>query len=83
MLHVKALSAKQLQTAVKLFDEISAKPLLPLHEIDSDATREELDSRFARDVLGLAAPTFASGWALELLRMKLAREPSIRGHKVE
>jgi hypothetical protein len=42
---------------------------------------KELDEKFARGVLGLPASMRAPGGPLELLRMKLAREPSIRGHK--
>jgi hypothetical protein len=40
-----------------------------------------MDEKFARDVLGLATSFFSAGGPLELLRMKLAREPSIHGHK--
>lgn len=58
-----------------------AEPMLPMHEIDKDAVRTELDERFARDVLHLSKAVWGSGGALDLLRMKLAREPSIRGHK--
>lgn len=49
--------------------------LLPIHEIDKDATRKELDERFGQEVLGLPESM------LEVLRMKLAQEPSIRGNK--
>lgn len=78
---VTALTSRQLRDAVKVFDAMCEKPLLPLHEIDRDAVRKELDERFARDVLNLPKAVWGSGGALELLRMKLAREPSIRGHK--
>ena len=81
VLDVKALKPKQLANAVKLFDALSGKTLLPLHEIDKDPVRKELDAIFARDVLGLAIPIFAPGGPLDLLRMKLAQEPSIRGGK--
>ena len=57
ILDVTALTPKQLQ-AVKLFDDYERKKLLPLHEIDNDPVRQELDERFARDVLGLAAPIY-------------------------
>ena len=57
------------------------KPLLPLHEIDKDTARHELDSRLAQEVLMLPGALLAPDGPLELLRMKLAREPSIRGHK--
>jgi len=81
VLDVAALMPKCLEQAVKLFDEMSARELLPLHRIDEDIVRKELDERFAKDVLGLAAPILAVGGPLEVLRMKLAREPSIRGQK--
>jgi hypothetical protein len=78
---VAALEPDQLKKAAKVFDEISQKKLLPIHEIDKDATRQELDERFAREVLGLSESIIQSGGPLELLRMKLAQEPSIRGNK--
>jgi len=54
-----------------------------LHEIDKDPVRKELDERFGREeVLGLAEPMLTSRGTLELLRMKLALEPSIRGNKL-
>jgi hypothetical protein len=81
VLDVTALKPKQLAEAVALFDAMSGEPLLPLHEIDTDLVRRELDEKFARNVLGLAASIVTPGGALELLRMKMAREPSIRGAK--
>jgi hypothetical protein len=57
------------------------KQLLPIHEIDKDPTRKELDERFCREVLNLPDSITAPGGPLELLRMKLAQEPSIRGSK--
>jgi hypothetical protein len=78
---VAALKPDHLKKAAKVFDEISQKKLLPIHEIDKDATRLKLDERFARQVLGLSESIIRSGGPLELLRMKLAQEPSIRGNK--
>ena len=83
ILDVTALKPKQLDNAVKLFEAMSGKELLPLHEVDKDSVRKELDEKFAQNVLGLPAPIFVSGGPLDLLRMKLAREPSIRGHKID
>lgn len=80
-LDVTALEPKLLAEAVKLFDAMSEQPLLPLHEIDSDPIRKELDEAFARNVLRLSEPILISGGPLELLRRKLSREPSIRGSK--
>ena len=81
ILDVTALEPKLLAEAVQLFDAMSEQPLLPLHEIDRDPVRKELDEVFARDVLRLPEPILTSGGPLELLRMKLSREPSIRGSK--
>jgi hypothetical protein len=81
VLDVTTLNPEQLTEAVKLFNTMSGQELLPLHEIDKDPARRKLDEDFARKVLGLAAPSLAPGGPLEILRMKLAREPSIRGHK--
>ena len=81
ILDVTALEPELLAEAVKLFDAMSGKPLLPLHEIDSDPVRKKLDEAFARNILKLPESIFASGGPLELLRMKLSQEPSIRGSK--
>ena len=81
ILDVTALKPRQLAKAVALFDAMSGLNLLPLHEIDKDPVRQELDNKFARDVLDLQAPMVKTGEPLELLRMKLAQEPSIRGAK--
>ena len=45
ILDVTALSAKQLERAVKIFDEMCYKPMVPIHEIDKDPVRKELDER--------------------------------------
>ncbi|MGB8977775.1 MAG: hypothetical protein WCC32_08810, partial [Terriglobales bacterium] len=81
ILHVGKLSGKQLEKAVQIFDATCYKPLRPIHEIDKDSVRKELDERFGRDVLGIPEAILAPGGALDVLRMKLAREPSIRGNK--
>ena len=81
ILDVTTLEPKLLAEAVKLFDAMSEQPLLPLHELDRDFIRKELDEAFARNVLRLSEPILASGGPLELLRMKLSQEPSIRGSK--
>ena len=78
---VAALKPKQLEKGARLFDEMCQKQLLPLHEIDKDPVRKELDERFAREVFGLPESMLEPGGALEVLRMKLALEPSIRGNK--
>jgi hypothetical protein len=81
ILKLSALAPPQLEDAVKIFDATCLKPLLPLHEIDKDPVRKELDELFAREVLGLSDSLLQSGGALDVLRKKLALEPSIRGSK--
>jgi hypothetical protein len=81
VLDVTALAPTMLKIAAKIFDEMRNKPLLPIHEIGNDPVRRELDERFSREVLNLPAALFAPDGAMELLRLKLAREPSIRGGK--
>jgi hypothetical protein len=78
---VTAVKQDQVKKAAKVFDEMCQKRLLPIHEIDKDPTRKELDERFAREVLGLSESIIHPGGPLELLRMKLAQERSIRGNK--
>jgi len=81
ILDVRALTPVQLAQAVKIFDGVSGNHLLPLHEIDKDQVRKELDTLFLRDVLGFPTLVLSPTGAIESLRMKLCREPSIRGHK--
>jgi hypothetical protein len=81
VLDVTALTPKQIDWAVKIFDAMSGQQLLPLHEIDKDPVRKELDEQFARNVLDLAEPILSQDGPLEILRMKLSREPSVRGQK--
>lgn len=81
VLDVTTLTKSQLDTATKLFAKLQAEELLPLHEMDRDAIRRELDEKFARGVLGWSDSILAPGGPLEVLRMKLSREPSIRGRK--
>lgn len=81
ILDVTALKPKQLAKAVKLFNAMSGQQLLAFHEIDKDPVRKELDEKFALEVLGLAESILKPGGPLEVLRMKLSQEPSIRGQK--
>jgi hypothetical protein len=81
ILNVAAIYPEQLRKAVELFDELCEKQMLPVHEIDNDPARRELDERFASDVLGLPEWIVLPGGPLELLRVKFALEPSIRGNK--
>ncbi len=78
VLDVTALSEAQLQVAVTVFEAMCQQPLLPLHQLDQDPTRCELDEQFARQVLGWPDDLLTP---LALIRQKLSHEPSIRGQK--
>lgn len=65
-----------------VFDEFAQSELLPANEIEKDKNRILLDQAFVRRVLKL------QNWqtvlkSLELVRRKLAAEPSIAGQKVD
>lgn len=81
VLDVTALKPKQLKAAISIFDDLKDEKILPLNELDKDQVRRRLDHRFATEVLGLPLSAVQPGGPLELLRMKLAQEPSIRGGK--
>ena len=75
------LTKDQLKNAMCILDAFKLMPLKPLNEITLDANRAELDRAFLINILGLPAQIGEPGGALELLRAKLAYEPSIHGGK--
>jgi hypothetical protein len=79
VLDVTGFTKTQLAEAVKLFDLMRGQELLSLHEIDKDVVRKQLDEKFSLKVLGLPKKVVTE--RLELLRLKLSREPTIRGKK--
>ena len=81
ILDVTALDDAQLEAAARLFDDMNQLPLRPLHELDQDDNRKNLDRRFYGTVLGLDDAILDDGGPLDILRQKLCREPSIRGSK--
>lgn len=82
VLDVTKLPAATLTKAVQIFDAMRGRELLPLNEIDTDPVRRELDDRFARLVLGFDKSSLLPNGPLDILRKKLANEPSItRGKK--
>lgn len=81
ILDVTSLSPTQIAEAVKIFDEMQTSTFLPLHEIHIDNTRKELDEKFMQRVLKFPSSLFQVGGPFEILRLKLSREPSIRGSK--
>ncbi len=79
VLDVNALNPEQLGTAAKIFDEMCEKPFRPAHEMDMDEIRNELDKRFFCEILGTDTSLLVKDAAFDLLRKKLAKEPSIQG----
>lgn len=75
------LSIKQLEDAAELLTKRAAVPMLPFNEIVADKARAELDREFLGGILGLPDELFNDGGPLDLLRQKLAAEPSIHGNK--
>jgi len=79
VLDVTKLCEEQLSHAATIFDEFRRRELLPMHEIATDALRAEMENRFYSEVLHWPASMTAAGGPIELLRQKLACEPSVRG----
>lgn len=75
------LSEEQQAASAELLAQRSAVPMLPFNEIVVDKARAELDRKFLGEILGLPDELFGDGGALDLLRQKLASEPSIHGGK--
>lgn len=78
-LNVNALNPGQLNTAATIFDEMCEKPLRSAHEMDMDEVRKELDERFFNEIFGADISLLVKDAAFDLLRKKLAKEPSIQG----
>ncbi len=83
VLDVTKLSPAQLKATEGVFAKFASLSLKPVHEIDSDPIRQDLDRDFLGNVLGLDKSLFAdvAHGPMAVLRAKLAAEPSIRGHK--
>jgi hypothetical protein len=77
----RSLTDDAKERAEALFDEIATRDLRAVNELDRDPTREIIDREFLSGVLGISPSIVATGGPLDLLRRKMAREPSIRGSK--
>jgi hypothetical protein len=82
VLNVTKLSEKMLNNTVSIFNDLRHKELKPINEIANDPVRAEIDTRLAIEVLGLPKEFTEKDGPLDLLRHKLALEPSIAGTKV-
>ena len=78
VLDVINLSAAQLAAAVKIFDDLQAKTLLPANEAWRDPVRQELDRRLLTEVLQLDD---RSADQLDILRRQWCREPTVTSIK--
>ena len=81
VLDVTALTPAQLASAARIFDDTCQLPLKPLHELHLDDNRKLIDRRFYGEVLNLPDALLRDDGPLDILRVKLAQEPSIRGSK--
>lgn len=80
-LDLRALGDDQLAAAARIFEDMKHCPMLPVNQIDEDPVRAELDRRLLTEVLGLPEKLCAPDGPMDLLRRKLAAEPSIHGGK--
>ena len=80
-LDLRALTDAQLAAAARIFEDMKHCPMLPVNQIDADPVRAELDRRLLTEVLGLPEELCAKDGPMDLLRRKLAAEPSIHGGK--
>ena len=78
MLDVTKLSATQLDAAVKIFDDLQERTLLPANEAWRDSVRKELDRRLLNEVLGLDDKAVEQ---LGILRLQWCSEPTVTSTK--
>ena len=81
VLDVTRLTKIQLAKTESLFENLKHEELLPAYLMHEDPVRCNLDKRFLHGVLKLREDLFDADGAAEILRNKLASEPSIRGNK--
>lgn len=81
VLDVRRLSDVQLLQCEDLFYRLRRQRFLPIHKLPDDKARADLDAGLLGGVLGWPAGWFGPYGVMELLRRKLAAEPSVHGHK--
>ena len=77
-LDVTKLRANRLKAAVKIYDDLCEKRMLPANEAWRDPVRQELDRRLLTEVLGLDDSAVEQ---LAILRNQWCREPTVSGTK--
>ena len=78
LLDVTRLTETQLEAAVKIFDDLQGKTMLPANEAWRDKVRQELDRRFLKEVLGLDDKAVGQ---LDILRRQWCSEPTVSSTK--
>ena len=77
-LDIRKLSPMQLAAAVKIFDELQDKAMLPANQAWEDPVRQELDKRLVKEVLGLDDKAVEQ---LGILRLQWCSEPTVTSTK--
>ena len=78
LLDVTKLNPTQLDAAVKIFDDLQEKRMLPANEAWRDAVRQDLDKRLLIEVLGLDDKAVEQ---LGILRLQWCSEPTVTSTK--
>jgi hypothetical protein len=81
VLDVRQLSEEQLSQCEELFCRLRDRQLLPVHRLSDDRARADLDAGLLGGVLGWPSGWFEAHGPIDLVRRKLAVEPSIHGYK--
>jgi hypothetical protein len=75
---LRTLSGDALLLAARYLEELSGTQLLRFDQIDGDTQRHRIDALVGQ-IFGIPERLLAAGGAFDLLRRKLAHEPSITG----
>lgn len=75
------ISQSKLSAATDVFDRFCDLQLLTIDAIDTDPIRRRLDEEFLTNVFGFPEALLAEDGPIDLLRKKLAQEPSISGRR--
>ena len=81
ILNLNNLTCVQVKCGISIFDALKYNEMKPLNEIDTDTNRHELDRRFLTECLQFSDDLLTYGGPIDLVRRKLAAEPSIVGTK--
>jgi len=80
VLDITTLTQDQLSACEVVFHRLQNQSMRPLHELDRDTVRHELDRALLAEILGWPLSWFQPHGPVDIFRRKLAAEPSIHGH---